>query len=138
MITIDAATVQRVDAWLDEPHGPYGGAQLAQHWARIAKLAEEAGEADETLEALRFAQLQARVSRLARGAGKAINALGAWTGENPRKGVHGTLEDLKRELADVVLGGILALEHLTKDTAETQRVLDAKVQALAERVPDRT
>lgn len=115
MINIDAETVRRVDEWLDDAvddsyrGDSYGQVSLAQDWARVAKAAEEAGEA--------------------------ISALIACTGQNPRKGVCGTEDDLLNELADVALTGILAIQHFTKSTDKTARVLAAKVEALGRRVP---
>ena len=110
MITIDADTIRRVDTWLDHTTaGHYRNEPLAQDWARVAKASEEAGEA--------------------------IRALIACTGQNPRKGVHGTIGDLLNELSDVALTGILAIQHFTKDITTTQQVLSAKVELLARRVP---
>lgn len=110
MITIDAETVQRVDTWLDHAVAErYGNQPLAQDWARVGKAIEECGEA--------------------------ISALIAWTGQNPRKGVCGTQDELLAELADVVLTAVLAIQHFTKDTTETAQVLEASVQKVASRVP---
>lgn len=55
----DARFVAEVDALLDENVAEvYKDQPLAQHWARVAKAGEEAGEA--------------------------VDALIAWTGQNPR------------------------------------------------------
>ena len=75
---------------------------LAQDWARVAKVVEEAGEA--------------------------IDALIGFTGQNPRKGTYGTKEQLLGELADVALTGIYAIQHFTKDIDETLRLIAAKAQ----------
>lgn len=109
---IDNDTVRRVDEWLDNAvTDRYQDEPLGQDWARVAKAAEEAGEA--------------------------ISALIACTGQNPRKGVCGTREELLGELADVALTGILAIQHFTKNTDDTARVLAVKVRALGLRVPQR-
>jgi len=68
---------QVADLYKDQP--------LAQDWARVAKVAEEVGEA--------------------------IAALIGITGQNPRKGVYGTDDDLLDELADVALTGLYAMQH---------------------------
>jgi len=65
----------------------------AQHWARVAKIIEEAGEA--------------------------CDALIGVTGQNPRKGFYGDWDHLYDELCDVALTGIYALQHFTKSADET-------------------
>ena len=81
------AIIRNVNTWLDaEVAAGYAAEPLGQDWARVAKVAEEAGEA--------------------------IAALIAMTGQNPRKGVCGTLDDLLGELADVAMTGILGIRHL--------------------------
>lgn len=103
-----------IDAWLDSGVGKvYRRQPLAQDWARVAKVSEEAGEA--------------------------IEALIAWTGQNPRKPQRDEARvELLEELADVALTAILAMQHFTKDAALTgayvthrrallyQRMLDAQ------------
>ena len=89
-----------VDAALDrDTSAQYREQPLAQHWARVAKINEEAGEA--------------------------TAALIAWTGQNPRKGICGTLDDLLGELADAALAGVYAIQHFTKDLTRTQEYLEA-------------
>lgn len=86
--------VRDVDEWLDSDVGlNYANQPLAHHWARITKVSEEAGEV--------------------------WKALSAWTGENPRKGVCGTWEELVEELADTACAAIFAIQHLTKDVDRT-------------------
>lgn len=68
------------DTYKDQP--------LAQDWARVAKVAEEAGEA--------------------------VDALIGLTGQNPRKGLYGSQFDLLDELADVALTGLYAMQHFMK------------------------
>ena len=89
-----AENVRWVDAHLDrEVAQAYQDQPLAQHWARITKVMEEAGEA--------------------------INELIGVTGQNPRKGVYSDMDKLLGELADVALTGIYAIQHFTKDEART-------------------
>ena len=83
-----------VDAWLDEGVAPiYGNQYLAQDWARVAKIAEETGEA--------------------------IAELILATGQNPRKG---TDPDARRrmldEMADVALTAILGMHDTSRKTAQ--------------------
>lgn len=102
------AIIETVDAWLDDAvSGTYKDQPLAQDWARVAKVAEEAGEA--------------------------VSALIACSGQNPRKGVNGTREDLHGELADVICAGLAALMHLTKDPAEVKAILTASLEKVEAR-----
>ncbi|WP_441250696.1 MazG-like family protein [Kitasatospora sp. McL0602] len=79
-------SVDRLVAWLDSESGlPPGDERLL----RIIKLSEEVGEV-----------------------GQAV--IGA-TGQNPRKGVTHTWEDVQHELCDVVFSALVALRTLTPD-----------------------
>ena len=85
-------------AWMDDDldehvSQPYKDQPLAQDWARVAKAAEEVGEA--------------------------INALIGYTGQNPRKGVHGSPDNLLAELSDGALTCVYAIQHFTKDAEAT-------------------
>lgn len=94
---LDAAVADR---YKDQP--------LAQDWARVAKVTEEAGEA--------------------------IDALIGLTGQNPRKGEYGTFDDLVNELCDVALTGLYALQHFTKDGGQTMGALLARATHHRQRV----
>lgn len=108
---IDRGIVERADRWLDSGVADaYKDQPLAQHWARISKVSEEIGEA--------------------------IAELILWTGQNPRKGTDLTAKGrLYEELADVVMTGILALQHLTKDIDVTESVLERSQAKLRDRIP---
>jgi len=67
---------------------PYKDQPLAQDWARVCKVQEEAGEA--------------------------VDALIGVTGQNPRKGKYGSELDLYDELCDTALTALYALQHFTK------------------------
>ena len=86
----------------------YKDQPLAQDWARVSKVNEEAGEA--------------------------VQALIALTGQNPRKGVTGTLGELLDELADTALTAIYAIQHFTKDEGTTRRIIEHKVVYHSQRV----
>ena len=89
--------IHNVDEWLDSDVSPgYQEQPLAQDWARVAKVCEEAGEA--------------------------IDALIGCTGQNPRKGYYGEPDDLLAELADVAVTGMFAIQHFTKNNARTAEV----------------
>ena len=101
--------VREVDAHLDANTAqPYRDQPLAGHWARVTKVCEEAGEV--------------------------WRALSKLTGENPRKGVCGTEDELLEELADTAMAAICGIQHMTKDSDRTQAVLAAAVNKAAERV----
>ena len=101
--------VRDVDAHLDANTAqPYRDQPLAGHWARVTKVCEEAGE------------VWAALSKL--------------TGENPRKGVCGTEDELLGELGDTAMAAMCAVQHLTKDTERTQAVLAAAINKAADRV----
>lgn len=94
--------IQMLDTYLDkEVSDMYKNQPLAQDWARISKIGEEFGEV--------------------------IDAFIGVTGQNPRKGVHGTEDDVNNELVDVALTAILALQHRTKDIDITATIIMDRV-----------
>lgn len=106
------AAIERGDAWLDaEVADVYKEQPLAQHWGRVAKIAEECGEV--------------------------VDALIRSTGQNPRKGVSAMQEDVLRELADVVMTGLLAMQHLTKDVQLTSQYVSDNFAKMINRVGDK-
>lgn len=91
--------VHEVDVMLDlGVSAVYGQQPLAQDWARVAKIQEEAGEA--------------------------VAELILWTGQNPRKPQDPEARArLLKELADTAMTAIYAMQHFTKDVLETTRIL---------------
>lgn len=101
--------VEWLDDHLDNKVSPaYQEQPLAQDWARVAKAGEEAGEA--------------------------IDALIGMTGQNPRKGTYGSIDDLLAELADVALTGFYAIQHFTKNGDVTMETVIARARYHKERV----
>jgi hypothetical protein len=96
---IDREVVREVDEHLDSGvAGEYKDQPLAQSWARVAKVTEEAGEA--------------------------IAELILMTGQNPRKPQDpAACGRLLKELADVTMTGVYAIQHFTKDADATARIL---------------
>ncbi|MFI7386702.1 MazG-like family protein [Streptomyces sp. NPDC049813] len=95
------ATIDRLRAWLDENNQrPAQEALLL----RMLKLSEEVGEAAQAV-------------------------IGA-VGQNPRKGVSHTWQDVESELCDVVVTALVALGTLTPDA---RGALAAHLAKLAER-----
>src|SRR5690606_15699829 len=76
-------------------------------WGRIAKLTEESGEV--------------------------IAAYIGATGQNPRKGVTHTVEDVIAELLDVAVTALGAVEHLTEHRGDALARLDEKIVAVGKR-----
>ncbi|MER5936881.1 MazG-like family protein [Streptomyces sp. NPDC001928] len=83
------AAIDDLWTWLDADQ-PVGGQEGLL--LRLLKLSEEVGEVSEAV-------------------------IGA-TGQNPRKGVTHTWEDVQGELCDVVITALVALRTLTPDTRE--------------------
>ncbi len=105
----DMQAITDVDRHLDENTGwRYHEQPLGQHWSRVAKAAEEAGEA--------------------------IKAYILFTGNNPRKGEQGTIEDVLGELADTAFSAIFGIQHFTKDAEVTAEILEEALQKAMGRV----
>ena len=101
--------VRVVDAHLDSTASPdYQAQPLAQDWARVTKVCEEAGEV-----------------------WKAMSRL---TGENVRKGACGSEAELLAELGDTVSAGLCAIQHRTKDLALTWKVVSAALIKAVDRI----
>ena len=91
------AVVRRVAFWLADTNGTDQGQQTLQ----ILKVVEESGE-----------------------------VAGAWigvTGQNPRKGVTHTIDQVADELADVVLSALVAVAGLDRDPEQVMQACLAKV-----------
>jgi len=86
---LDLSGLTELDVWLDANVSQlYKDEPLAQDWARVSKIIEEIGEA--------------------------IAELIGFTGQNPRKGHSGSPDAMLNEIADVVITGILGIQHFTK------------------------
>jgi hypothetical protein len=66
---------------------------------------------------------------------EATEALLAVTGGNPRKGFHGSEEDMLGELGDTTVAGLLAIQSQTKDVRRTWDVFLTALAKAAGRVP---
>ena len=110
MLTLDEQElVTLIDDHLDSGCGElYHKQPLAQDWARVCKVVEEAGEV--------------------------VDALIGWTEQNPRKGEYSSPEEMYKELCDVALTAIFALQHFTKDAARTNSLLTQHLVFLKERL----
>jgi NTP pyrophosphatase (non-canonical NTP hydrolase) len=94
-------TIDRLHAWLDADRAHGGREGLL---LRVLKLSEEVGEVAQAV-------------------------IGA-TGQNPRKGVSHTWDDVRSELCDVVITAMVALRTLAPDARE---VFTARLASVADR-----
>ncbi|MGW7053090.1 MazG-like family protein [Streptomyces sp. NPDC054887] len=76
-----------------------------------------------------------RIMKVTEEAGEVSAAYIGMTGQNPRKGVTHTVEDVQDELCDVILAAAVALASLTD---KAQDVLDAKLAKVAARAAEVT
>jgi NTP pyrophosphatase (non-canonical NTP hydrolase) len=108
--SIDWQAIHAIDRWLDSAVSEeYIRQPMAQNWARISKVGEEYGEA--------------------------VQAFIGYTGQNPRKGVINSREEVLEELADTALTAILAMQHFTKNAALTKEIIRNKIKKIEKRVP---
>lgn len=80
------------------------------------------------------AQLWGRVAKVAEESGEAIQALIAVTGQNPRKGAHMSMDDVRTELLDVALTALAAYEHMTGNKGSCMKEFENHVIGRMRRV----
>lgn len=90
--------IAAITQWLDRSNPD----DQHEHSCRVLKIGEEIGEAQEVLAALPVAY------------GRAVSAYIGMVGQNPRKGVTHTPDDLCMELADVAITALCAMAHFTR------------------------
>ncbi len=101
------AALAAISEWIDTSPGYRGRSKETVLWRRVTKVASEAGEA--------------------------IDALAGAVGENPRKGVTGTMGDVIDELLDAAVAALGAVEHLTGNVGSARALLDEKILTVAKR-----
>ena len=79
-------------------------------------------------------QTAMRVMKIAGEAGEAVAAYSGVTGNNPRKGVTATPDELASELCDVILAALVALATVTGGTPQAESALTRHVAARATRL----
>ncbi|MEU0664137.1 MazG-like family protein [Streptomyces lavendulocolor] len=72
-----------------------------------------------------------RVLKIGEEFGEAAEAITGALGANPRKGNSHTWQDVEKELSDVIVTAMVALATITP---EAEKVLDARVHGLLERL----
>jgi NTP pyrophosphatase (non-canonical NTP hydrolase) len=75
-----------------------------------------------------------RVEKIQEEAGEAIAALIGMYGLNPRKGVTNTKDDVLKELADVVITALCAMQHFTKNTQLTAHIVNERLMFIWNRL----
>ena len=98
-------TLAAISQWIDD--GQCDRDPEAITWGRLAKVAEECGEV--------------------------IAAFIGVTGQNPRKGVTHTRDDVADELLDVAITALCAFEHLTGNRGESMSALISKILTVHKR-----
>lgn len=102
-----AAGLAALSAWIDGHPANAARDAEARLWGRVAKVQEEAGEV--------------------------ISALIGVTGQNPRKGVTHSMDDVAAELLDVAVTALAAYEHVTGNQGQSVPALGDHVAALVRR-----
>lgn len=94
-----AGQLVTISEWIDSANAHRDPEAVS--WGRITKIGEEFGE-----------------------------TIGAWigcTGQNPRKGLTHTLDDVRKELLDVALTALGAYEHLSDHTGRSLLALEGHI-----------
>lgn len=105
--------VQFITGWLDKSNSEMSSEH--DDAMRVMKIGEEIGEASDAYLAL-----------LASKNGKAVQAYIGMVGQNPRKGITHTQNDLLDELADVAVTALCAIQHFTGDIGTTEHLVRQK------------
>jgi NTP pyrophosphatase (non-canonical NTP hydrolase) len=98
---------------------------------RLAWLSEwiDQGQGDRDSEAVTWG----RISKITEEAGEVIGAFIGATGQNPRKGVTHTDQDVLEELLDVAVTALGAVEHMTGNQGSSMTMLEDKVDRVYNR-----
>lgn len=72
--------------------------------------------------------MRRRVGKVNVEAGELADAVEGFTGENPRKGVYATREDVIKELLDCASASLCAVEHMTGDRGLSVSLLASQVE----------
>lgn len=74
-----------------------------------------------------------RIAKAAEEIGEAVSALIGFTGQNPRKGIVNTLQDINKELMDVAITALGAYESINDNPGDALQVLEAAIVMVADR-----
>jgi hypothetical protein len=112
------ADIAEINAWFEAHNGP----SPHEDAMRVMKPGEEIAEAYEALALCSLAQ------------GRVVEAYIGMTGQNPRKGVTHSLDDLLLELADVAISALCAIQHFAQDVQGTRNLVLRKSALGTQRV----
>jgi NTP pyrophosphatase (non-canonical NTP hydrolase) len=102
----------------------------SSHWETVDRLV---GRFDEASALPRGEERLLRILKLSEEVGEVAQAVIGATGQNPRKGVTHSWEDVRAELCDVMITAMVALRTLTPDAAavfaERLGTVDARAAA---------
>lgn len=104
-----ARRVSELSMWVDDANADRGEALT---WHRVAKVAEESGEA--------------------------LSALLGYVGQNPRKGYYADGQDVVKELLDVAVAALGAVEHMTGNLGFCLAKLEEHIEAVHTRATKAT
>jgi|SRR6185437_6106326 len=96
------------------------GGTLARISAMVTASYPE-GMVDELVMRRRLGKVNVEVGELG-------DAIEGWTGENPRKGVYATRDDVIKELIDCASAALCAVEYMTGDRGQSVDMLAVQVQ----------
>lgn len=121
-----------LDEWgpLELVYGPFAG-EIVEAASDLVWLSEwiDAGNAQRDPEAVTWG----RLAKLSEETGEVVAAYIGMTGQNPRKGVTHTLQDVFDELLDVAVTALGAAEHLAGHQGAVLEGLLVKIHAVAQR-----
>lgn len=103
------------------------------HMLDIAAVAELAGFLNRH-NGREVGEMSMQMLKLAEEYGEAVSAWIGYTGQNPRKGVTHSLDDVLDELADVAIAAMVGIQRLGADSAAVIGVKIAQMQGRYDRV----
>ncbi|GII89014.1 hypothetical protein Ssi03_70040 [Sphaerisporangium siamense] len=99
---------------------------MTEQWQILASLVDWLNRSNGTGDH----EIAIRVMKVGEEFGEAVAAYVGMTGQNPRKGVTHSVEDVAGELVDVAVTALVALHSFTDDP---QAVFEAKLARIADR-----
>jgi hypothetical protein len=122
------AEVRRLRAELDRYRSIGSAALAAENLVALSKWID-AGNVHRDPEAVTWG----RIAKIAEEHGEVIQAFIGATGQNPRKGVVGSMADVEKELLDVAITALGALEHFRGHDGTALASLNYAIHEVARR-----
>lgn len=119
---IAAEALVALNEWIDTAPANAVRDPEARTWGRLAKVVEEHGEV-----------LDALIAANGAACGRVIAAYIGATGQNPRKGTTGDMDAVRKELLDVALTALCAVEHLDGGAGRSLDALSDHIAWVRER-----